>query len=709
MRASINAKIRVYLRQMGLGAVLALALNSGFVQAQELPVAVEVQDEQELYPDASVGKIEKAIVEALDRINKRFKLDATTDLRGVNERLVLGASWQRGIEPAYSQKNSSFLIDTYRLRADLTGLGLYQETNDDIFGIAPTGEIEISYARLFPGRTFKEQMQMLIKKPYLPFKHLPITAKRAMNLKEGDIVFLKSNLNLVMRGSTLRGAGSSVPIIASAYYMVSGEFNVHLFRLPGNKFRVKFIGVRSKGGGMSALFGFDSGKDIKVSKLDFIGLDNQIEKALRFEAIDIKAWKESGNAFMIDYELDFNEEDVQAAYNEVLENFLRPKILKVMNPLTNRAELRAMLVSEIDSLERIYERDRDKSVEQRKVERPFSGELDYSRDGISIQLGQRNIGYFGASRSYAENKIFAFDRYNNRRHFILPVYAMSDFFGGLIGYFGTEVQRTASLLLETDDKFVPNQFAELAFHFAYTDKKFTKEEVENLKGTLKVQLPYGLYDQINWMSWSNLRDRVNARITTLLVFKPSALNWFANLGGGEFYSRLVAFGRAFKGSIGSIPSDVPHGEEWRYNAADFSDRYHHDLLAITHGLALTFNEHVESHKRLDAFLGLRSNPLWQEIGSRFLIWGAFNESKNRFGEKAEEEFKKNIYFETQWQAKGEDTVFAAIGDCRNRRLYRAAMYLYATLNNRSLDLRLIDGDQTPELPDKDKDYDCGLN
>jgi hypothetical protein len=679
------------------GQVLAETASAPELQA-------EIVKEEPLISDKVMG----AIQEVIERVDLKAKIISAEDF---DQDLGYGFRWDRRLEPSY-KKDFMTLVDDYQGVIGGRSSPLRDPGEDVGYGVGAEGRIRFMFARQHEGNKLSDNLKTLIAKPYTPFTHFPSNSRKAMEkLRIGDFFLMQANMNVVASASQLKLLSPNFPVTVGAYYLVSGEFQIHMFRVSETKFRLKLIGVRSRDMGGAVRLGYDPDSDLKIIGVGF--LDKQIRRRLTFAPVEIGFNLPETNLFMVDYILDFADPEAARAYDDLITSSWTKRTVKIvktvgkiMNPATEREVLLDMVLADVARFEELYEREKNKSAETRLVDRMFSGNNDGDGSGIYIRIGHRDLGQYRFNQTYMDNYITASDRNGISRYFYMPVFTMIDEGRAGFGFWKEEVQRTATLLFEMDrHKGNITTFGELSFYLEYRDKKFDAKEARGLKTLISKRIPQELYDRINWGEWAEDRERRNARVTSLLVFRPGALGLVAGISGVEMYNRFVAY-------LNSLPriDAYPENSNLDSNPHAYSSRpdwkFADDINLIVQNLVTVFNPAVAGKARVDTFTSLRRNPLFQEVGPGFLVNLLRTEAKNKDGDRGIDELLQHIYYETHWSAKDADTLVEVFGPCRNRRLYQAVMYIYSVLHNRSIDLRLIGDENIPKLPDKFKDAEC---
>ncbi len=633
---------------------------------------------------------------ALDRINIRFGFGTELEFSKVNVlRGSLGVRFERRLEPSYRQ-NFTTVYDRYFLPR--LGLATYslseiirEETEGSAFGLSSQNEVQFTFARQFEGATWQDHVMLAVKWPYDPIRHLPITGERVLDrLQVGDFVAIQTKMNLLASINQFKMLTGHVPVSASAFYGLTGEYMLHLYKLDEKRIRLKLIAVRQEGGGFHAALGFRMDSDQKFFRVNFV--DKELRNRFSFAPLEVTVASTDANLAMVDYILDLSSKDVRDAYKKVVRSLAKPKMLKVINPFRSDDNLKQALLVDISPLEDLFERDRDKSGDDKKVDREFRGTNDArGNTRYQFRIGHKDIIQWVFGANFVENHVLATDRAGKHRYFLMPTFSKLNGFNAGFGLYDSEAIRTASLLFETDSKWNPIYFGELAFHLDLRDKLLRKEESDALKSHLKKRLPMDVYEKIPWGDWAARKDRVNARVTTLLVFRPEAL---AAIDVYRVFDRkeLLAYMNAQE-SLGALPDStlMGCGPDSGRSILDLEDKYWCDLNLIQENLAVAFNNDIEARRRIDAFSALRNNALWAEIGPGYLVT-MLDKSKP---------LEDLIYFETTWQARNMNGLVFNYGSCKNRSFYRSINYIVNIMNNRTSNIQLLDESAFPSVPEKD--------
>lgn len=696
--------------EFALVAFLALGLAFGASAATAIsePTAkAEVKEEKSILEIAK-SKLHGLLNQATLKAKLRAKSGSQSDLKW-------GVSIERKFEPSFSQGNTS-LIDGWEV--DLGYKNDFSDNDGLDFGAGIETQLKVVFARQFKGNTLKEHVKLWAEDVRTPLD-IPISAEQALkDFEPQEFMMIQVPLTAVLSRNQLSNSFSKFPVKLGAKFALTGEFQIHLFRVDDKRFRIKLIGVRTKTKGLIAKIGYDSDRG------------GWIGRKLSFTPFSLESeWPES-NLMLADYVVDLTDHRAKRAYNALVKEAMTLKSLEIMNQTTSIIELRQLLLADASQLDEIFNQEKMKAEDDKAnkrtpkpesdwaVSRRFMGEDDAKTSRHTLGLGFRALVKYEKSGVYTENKIINTDRNGMVRYFLMPMFTLSDESSFLMKLYRQELNRTANLLLETDSRFKVQEGVpgELSFYMDYRDNHFQTDEILRLRDYIRKRVPQEFYNKINWKSWANTgRTRENARVTSLLVIKPAAVSLMQGYGQGDYIERLGQYVdrldelKVFVESNPSLPAGTIGVNTNLMNVSRMSPReyFQEDIVnEISPALAALGNANLTGEARQNAFLELRRNPLWQEIGGGFLLQFMVDETKRRNPKNSDDALKalyENMYYETTWSATdkdGEDIIDQSFGQCGNRRLYQSVMYIYNVLHNRELDMRLLDSGDA-DLPSGD--------
>ncbi|MBT3786632.1 hypothetical protein HOF92_16780, partial [bacterium] len=353
------------------------------------------------------AKIKEEIKNEIAELDIGFKVDLF-DLN-LAEGVGISSRYRYEVEPSYIDDWYT-RIDKWVLNTDLRP-GDFIKDLDLPISVNVGNGMEVVFVRQF--KTRKEAMKAL---PYT-FARLPLKAKLARSkLQPGDFVSLPANLNVMVSAGTTATDGF-LSAGAHTHYLLSGAFQIHLFRMKDDKVRVKLMALRKRGLGASA----SADIDFKIFGIGLV--DRRIKRFIGVNIADLRYDKETGNLFLMDFIFDLKDSQSRKAYNQILGSTYKFKNLKILNPFQSHKEISQQLISDLTLTEDIFKEDREKPVERRRVDRIFKGSNEFERKSKNFKLGFKLIKY-SKEQAYTENQISFVDREEKKHHYFFPTHTV---------------------------------------------------------------------------------------------------------------------------------------------------------------------------------------------------------------------------------------------------------------------------------------------
>lgn len=594
------------------------------------------------------------------------KQDIGASVNLVNGDIVNGLSTSLGYriesEPSYVDGYYT-RIDKYTLKFGLNP-GDFIEALDTPIGINLEKGSEIIFAR-----QFKNQKDSLLALPYTP-RNLPFTAKNALErLQPGDFVAFQGKLSLVLSLSQ-NFLKWDFRAGASTHVYLSGEFMVHIFRMPQDKIRVKLIAIRERGAGANAGIGLD--------KFEVLGLgivDNRIEKWLNIVPLDLRTGTGKNDVIMLDYVFDLNNSQAVQAYDSLMLHKVQLKDIKIANPTASRTDLTQDLLTDLSDVEQIALEDSLLPPQERRIDRIFKGSSEGVGNDSRIKFGL-NLWKFEAGRAYGENKVLSYDKQDNEQYFLLDTLSRYKKTKILFGLFGEETLLTSNLLFTSDKDWTPKRFVTLTSSAEMKMKDVSSQDLKEIQRLVQDTIGAGQYQNIDWSSWEASTDKkVNGYFKQEVFFNPDALSVLPYLSPESVEARFKQYLQE-KGRPRSIPvfgTNSPISVIFNWVSA-----FTGDIHRIAEHLNVVINPNKSVQERFSAFEDLQQIPIWRERGIGFLMSFISEDKRTQL-----------LRYEMVLSAKGVAPVQYSYGQFSEEKLYRALMYIQNVIQNRSFDLRLF--------------------
>ncbi|HRK09188.1 MAG TPA: hypothetical protein PLZ57_15570 [Pseudobdellovibrionaceae bacterium] len=570
------------------------------------------------------------------------------------------------VEPSY-KGDYHLRMDRWIMQADVNPGDLLGD-----YDLSPIGLNLHKGAEILFVRSFKKKSEAFKALPYTPAQ-IPFTADRIIEkLQVGDFVSLTSNMNLVVSASTAL-ASLKFPASAATHYMISGQFQIHVFKMADGKARLKLIALRKKETGGRVAFGF--AHKLRVTGLRVV--DRRIEKILDFhsDAFQLSLSQGTSNLLMVDYVIDTRHEEVRAAYDSILASVLKFKVLGISNPFQTDTELTSQLISDVTPLENIFEMNRGRANADRIVDRRFKGKNDVTAAaahgfGFGLMLLR-----FENDAAFADNILTTVDDQDVAKNYRLHTFTRREMSKFLFGYYKEEKISRATLLMDADENREIVSLKDLYFEMDFRDKSHSRREFLALQSKTKQLVPSSIYRKINWKPWYPAQDRDNIRFLYRLMIHPDALQIVSGMNGGQLWTRLVRYLKSIPAPNAASTNPFQDGES--LHSRHIEDKYKYDLEVITAKLVVAFDPSRPAAERAHAFSELRYTPLFIEIAPGFLTSLIPEADLNRW-----------VYFSLSLTADKSKPISFEYGQMPDRKLYEAATYIQNILNDRDVDLAL---------------------
>lgn len=472
--------------------------------------------------------------------------------------------------------------------------------------------------------------------------------------------------------------GASTPLApyltlsGSTHAYVSGDFYIHLFKMPNNRIRVKLIGIHGNGGGASAQIGVGSG--LKIVGFNYV--NRKINKWMDLTPLATGVSRAKSDLFMVDYVFDLNDSTSATAYEELMTQKTRFKDLSLLNPFDNQQELKDKLLTDLSDVEEMSYSDRNLPAQQRRIDRIFKGANSSDTVSSSFRFGL-NLLRLESGQAYAQNKIVEVDRNEEEKKYILDTFSIVKKVKMFFGYFGDETIISTNLLFTSNDKWHPDNFIALTMSREIKMKDVTKSDYREVQAHVRRILSEKEYAKIDWKNWDfSDGKRVNGFFRNEIVFRPEALSAMPELTPDRAYKLLRAYLEKTEQPAGTPKNLSPnYGDGMTHR--NWLEAYDMDMYYLGSYLSVVFGSQYSPQERYEKFLIMKDYTLWQERGAGFMLSLLPN---HRLADL--------ISYKMDFSAKGVEAVSARFGNFSEEELYKSLMYIQNVINNRSFDLRL---------------------
>ena len=565
---------------------------------------------QEVEPNSveKTSKVQKLLNSATDQI-KTMKLEKSFEIfnyqnSGFNSQLSSNIRSETSLGNKYSG------VDVYRLNLS------YVPSTFGSSGIVPSASMstEVTFIQQFEGR-----VPSVVRRSKNPLSHLPVNSERALSLKPGDFVAFRAPMTFSLGKSFSELFTKQTVAHLNLSVFTVGEFDVHVFRMPDNRVRVKLFALREKGVTASVgLHLFAPGTNI----------------ALRLLSLDpgsVFVSKNKSELFSVDYIFNLNDKDAIEQYDQVMGQKYAVSGFKALNinPFASDARVKDLLYSDLNAVQNISLQDHDKPTAERRIIRLSMGENETDSLSRGMKINLKAIKAQITSRD-SESKVSIYNVEDQKKNYLLNTQT-KELNAQFFWLWGAENRQDSGLLVRADNNFNPTDILGLQSHRAKKELNLSRDEFEALRNKLNRTLPKEITETIQWPAWPSDRKAIkNARIEQDIFFNALTLQTMNNLTASFIQSELRAIIKSM-GKIDSLPSGVTlnqnmngaeDGDSFRakaYKKQDYLAAFEYELTWIPDLYVKLLNENEPIKSRMAAYEQLQNIALFNEIGATLTL------------------------------------------------------------------------------------------
>lgn len=419
-------------------------------------------------------------------------------------------------------------------------------------------------------RQYNTRMESYKRLPYDPITKIPRksstfftktknpwTGEMEDTFEKGDFVAYRAPMTLSL-GKSFSHLMNHFHLSAGINYVVSGEFDVHVFVMGDNLVRVKLILAKDKtiGGSVGlSLFGFTGPGQIVIDKI----LDGKL--------IEAYYNRTKSEAFTGDYVFNLNTEEGREQYDKLvgskLNAFNKKMIkeqLKLANPFASDDKKQKAMLASFDEVNDISNEDLNKPMRQRRVIKVANIANSTVSETTGMRLNLLKILRFGQSDTKANSgiTIFAKDASGGKDLFRLDSTTKQDNFRFVV--WGGNNSKTSSLLTQVDANEKPTNFIGLQTARLKERKRADGEDIQEYLQSLKDLLPDSIYNSLDKPNWGlapkdNVKD---LRIEEDIIFNEKLFSLPINISKEQIEATLRDILSKHR-NIESIPMGAQQG------------------------------------------------------------------------------------------------------------------------------------------------------
>lgn len=665
------------------------AKGQAFIQKQVNEQTRKIEKEADIkFADASTPEKKKEKQNWIQKEFDKFRLRLTFD--AIKGTLIDGEArykigYQLIVEPSL-RNGEQARRDVYFIDLNYAPQ-IYKRLYGNIGGY-----LRVTFTRYFSGENAKSKA--ILQVPYWLSK-IPSSAEDVKNdLANGDTVRFEV---LGRMGASIGKSSSSsessfkMTTSGSVGYSADALFMMDLYKHSNKYVRMRFLGVKNRGtlsAGVSSSSKFDS---LSLLNSAFkVGLSINLSTSY-----DRKA-EYPIETLMTD--MTFNLESSQnqrgtssvAILDDLISQSRKFKFLKLFVPWASSNELKEDLLARLKPSQDVANEDREAISRGAIPPNDFRVKLNFKgsmKSALTSQSGEikltKLIGSVNQSVGTLKSFITAYTTKDEKRFFLLENSYTREGYEALLGQTRVREYVDTDVLLNANEQEEPVSLSDISVKTTYTDKEFSKSDMEDIKRDIENSLPRALLEKA--------KNQIDAMLP------------ISNQGGGTI-SYQYNFGRAALFAMADTPMSnilVPldiflsthrknflmklppiHNEGIDAAARDDFNSY---LLQRSADLAKIFNTEVDKNnkplvsikekhelvKKLKFDMTFQKYILGEFIASRIPV------------DQASDLMTLRLYTST----KETSSRVADIGDFKNTEVYNAVNFLRSIINDRNYDIR----------------------
>jgi len=523
---------------------------------------------------------------------------------------AVSAGYEYRVEPAYTDGLYA-RTDAWGLKTNLVP-GTSGEFTDRLswgFRAGARHQLEARFIRFFDSACEAE-----VAAPYSP-RRMPLKARVALSdrFAKGDYFVLKASLGFVVSADLLQLLGNPLwSVSASASYLVQGAYQVHVVRLSDTRVRLKVIARRGKERSAGVGIGWSGEFDVFGVSV----LDNQLRRLVDPEPLKLRYTRANTDVILIDYDLDLTDAAVAQAFDQALKASSRLTALQLATPFKSPEALEENIILDLAPLEELYQSDRSHG-ELGRITRSLSSRASQDANRLGVEVGNRVLG-FDFDATSATSRMALREDTGEEKRYLLRSFERE--FDGQFAYSWARLftrNTTEVLLSAADTNFSSLTLDSLVRTLERKDNRFSLGEYRRLREQLRRLLPGDAFARIPFETWNPGNEALlrNFGLRLQLVIGPEVVFGLPQFSVAE----LRNFYEDYLRSLALRPEDFFSSGAGPRNHSGAQQRFDSALREIARKLAVAADANVADTQRLEAFVSLRSNSVFERTGVGFLL------------------------------------------------------------------------------------------
>lgn len=473
-----------------------------------------------------------------------------------------------------------------------------RETSSDIeFGVGFTAQTEATFVRFY-----RNACKALAAIPY-SIRRMPLTTAVATgeNFATGDYFMYRSSLGFVASAEIAKLLGNAGVLELSANYLLSGSYQVHIFKIGPTEVRMKVIADRRRNISGSAGISLDD---------DFVGFRVNPFDDAELTPMEFTVGKEHAQIFMADYVLDLKNPAIASAYDKLLKKTKHFKNFRQLSPFRKFAKTESDLILDISELEDLYE------AGVPGVQRKIHTSSEKRAKQFSFEM---SLGWLGIEHEYeTSTSKLTLKTDEGQRYYVLNSWDTEAESSLIFSIMRSTEERFLQVLFSANEKFQEQELSHLIFSLELQKNTINFRELQDLKTTLIKYLPTGMYAKIPWENWPQKPNQKykNFGMWLELITNSDAILEAPALSAAQIREAFGSYMKARNLNVnhyfnpGPTPLNPHESAEWKF---------YDSLGEMSRLLEKVLNKSKSAATKLKEFGRLKKNSLFSQSGAGFLL------------------------------------------------------------------------------------------
>ncbi len=553
----------------------------------------------------------------------------------ISKGLILNGSYSMDVTPSAAGKYSGVDVWNIQIGASTELFGSAEQSQNKM---ALIGSRQFTFIQ-----QFDDLKSSLLRRPYDPLTKIPIKSeiflKKVMNpltqkiepvIKDGDFFAFRAPLTLSLGLGKNILAAAQLGLDINLSWVLSGEFDIHIFKMNNDHVRIKIMAIKDQNRGGSvglSILGFNPAGHLLVSKI------------LGAHLLQLNFSTTKSELFTADYIFNLKKLESRLMYDNLIGHKMKSIDISAIsaqfknsNIFSKKLSMHQNLIADLSQLNAHATSDQNLPINERRLIHINSSknEIKSSTHGVKINLLRLVKKSQQETTSASQVTVDTVGQESVQSTYLSEANTQSHL-EQLLVLWGNSQSTMQSLLLKTDAQFKPTDLVGFSLNQTATQKRLTAEQYSDLKNSFTAGLPQSIASAIQWPAWNfGEKDTVrNAYVEQNIVVNENIFKMKFALSPKKIKSELIQIlenTHQFKSlpmnTLAQIDGDALDQRSAAFHRGDYLNAYNNDWeqYVIPVKLAEVFDSTKTIDEKHKSYIYLMNNvPLFSEIRTKILL------------------------------------------------------------------------------------------